>query len=302
MIRAVAILIDSSGKTVGARLSDGNKMKDISTEQLQQTPDIVIQNAIIDSNGFIRAKKGNLPKMLKKERVNVIEHREMQQVRKLLAQNPLILYHGNKDKDMIPQYGHGEKNCDYGQGFYTTHDPELGKEWAWASYTAGNVGYLHTYELDKTDLKILDLTELDSLHWIAELLTYRTINLEGKEVLQDRIKDFLKKYKLKTSEYDVIIGYRADDSYFTYAEDFVSGLIYKETVENALRYGDLGIQIFIKSKKAFEQLKKVGEPEMVPEVYRRRHKKRKENAELDYRRARIEKKAAREKKTITDFI
>ena len=42
---------------------------------------------------------------------------------------PVMLYHGNQDAVMIPVFGQGKSNNDYGQGFYTTPDKELGKEW-----------------------------------------------------------------------------------------------------------------------------------------------------------------------------
>lgn len=244
----------------------------------------------------------NSIEIVKKEKPNTIEHAEMQQVQKLLKHNPMIVYHGNKERDMVPTYGKGEEHNDYGQGFYTTPDKELGKEWAMSAYSYGNIGYLHTYEIDTTGLNILDLTKLDSLHWIAELLTHRTLNIEDKEVLQDTIELFLKKYKLDTSKYDIIIGYRADDSYFTYAEDFISGFIYKETVERALRHGNLGIQIFIKSEEAFRRLKSIKEPEIVPDAYRQKGNKRKENAKAEYKRDRMERQNVKKKERVFDFI
>lgn len=300
---AVAILVNEHNKTVGAQLNIDGRNINIKTEQLsERCNEIELSNAVIDVNGFVRAKSGNLKKIQIKERPSTIECKDIQEVKKLLSENPIKLYHGNKDANMTPLYGKGSKGNDYGRGFYTTPDAELGKEWAMGVYTKGSVGYLHKYELDTTNLNILDLTQLDSLHWIAELLANRTLNLEGKEVLRDTIEKFLKKYKLQTDKYDVIIGYRADDRYFTYAEDFVSGTIYKETLENALRYGYLGIQVFIKSKKAFNNLHCVGEPEVVPEKYRKSHEKRKESANNQYRMQVRNKQAARKKETIYDFI
>lgn len=90
--------------------------------------------------------------------------------------------------------------------------------------------------------------------------------------------------------------------YFTYAEDFINGVIYKETLENALRYWYLGIQVFIKSKKAFDNLHCVGEPEVVPEKYKIRHEKRKESADNQYKVQLRNRQVARKKETIHDFI
>ena len=41
------------------------------------------------------------------------------------------------------------------------------------------------------------------------------------------------------SEYDVIIGYRADDSYFAFAQDFVAGVISMQKLAEAMRLGKL---------------------------------------------------------------
>lgn len=300
---AIGILVDKNNKTIGARLNINGKIKDLSTDTLaEQCNSIELNNAVIDSKGFIRAKRGNLPRIQRKEKPNTIENREIQQVKKLLSKNPMILYHGNKDANMIPAYGKGSSNNDYGIGFYTTPDAELGKEWAMAAYTYGGTGYLHKYELDIAGLNILDLTELDSLHWVAELLANRSMNFDDKEALYDTIQLFLAKYKLKTDTYDIIIGYRADDSYFTYAEDFVSGAIYKETLENALRYGDLGIQVFIKSKRAFERLHAIGKPEIVPAKYKQIYDKRRKSADEKYRAQKVNRGYIRKKETIHDFI
>lgn len=167
-----------------------------------------------------------------------------------------ILYHGNKDINMQPKYGVGKKNNDYGQGFYTTPDLQLAKEWAYSGYTSGLRGYVHSYALDINGLNILDFTQLDSMHWLAELLVNRNISkVDTSEIVVENIKKVISKYKLDTTYYDIIIGYRADDSYFSYATDFVSGLIYRETLDKALHLGKLGLQVFIKSKKGFEALK-----------------------------------------------
>lgn len=208
-----------------------------------------------------------MPEVMHKDRPNAIEHSEMLSAEKLLSHQIITIYHGNKKEDLIPEFGLGSSDNDYGKGFYTTPGIELAKEWAWGTYTSGNKGYVHTFELYTDGLNILNLTELDSIHWIAELVYNRKLNIQDKEVVQDNIKILLEKYKLDTSEHDVIIGYRANDSYFAYAEAFVSGTIYKDTLEKALRTGELGIQVFIKSAKAFQNLKKTAVEE-VPEKYR----------------------------------
>ena len=299
------IIIDITGKTLGATVIINGKEYKYKTEDLKIIRDTVkFDNAIIDINGYVRSKSGNLNKEIYKTRPNAIEQSEISKAQKLKSMNPMTLYHGNKDKDMIPKYGAGKKENDYGQGLYTTPDEELGKEWAYSTYSKGDQGYIHKYALNIEGLKILDLTEKHSLHWIAELVYNRTINTEGKEALQDTIDDFISQYKLDTSGYDIIIGYRADDSYFTYAIDFVSGSIYLDTVEKALRNGDLGLQVFIKSKKAFAQLGNAVSIEPVDISYSRKYRTRDLNARERYKQIKKNDNAMprRDRKKITDFI
>ena len=239
--------------------------------------------------------------IITKEKPTMPEQAEIGAVKKLLSQKVLRLYHGSKDKDLKPDFAFDNANNDYGKGLYTTPEIELGREWAYSSYTHGDKGYLYTYEIDISDLKVLDLTRLDSMHWLAELLYNRKIDLSGREALQDTIGEIIKKYKLDTDEYDIIVGYRANDSYFTYAIDFVSGAIYRDTLETALRNGNLGIQVFIKSKKAFDLLKAVGNAEEVDDRYATFYRNRDKEAREKYMADR-KNQTSRIKQRVFDFL
>lgn len=60
---AVSIVVDDKNKTIGAILNiDGQKVP-FSTEMLAKNPFIALDNAIITSSGFVRAKSGNIPKV-----------------------------------------------------------------------------------------------------------------------------------------------------------------------------------------------------------------------------------------------
>ena len=65
-------------------------------------------------------------------------------------------------------------------------------------------------------------------------------------------------FSLPLNDYDIIIGYRADDSYFSFVEAFLNNTISYQRLSEALRLGNLGTQIAIKSKKAFNQLTFLG--------------------------------------------
>ena len=51
-----------------------------------------------------------------------------------------------------------------------------------------------------------------------------------------------------------MIGYRADDSYFSFAQDFINGTISYRQLNRAMHLGKLGQQFVLKSKKAFERI------------------------------------------------
>ena len=72
------------------------------------------------------------------------------------------------------------------------------------------------------------------------------------------ISDSLKTVRKSVLIYEtiiVIIGYRADDSYFSYARDFISGVISYEQLGKAMQLGSLGEQYCLKTEKAFQHLK-----------------------------------------------
>lgn len=302
--KVIAILIDEYGKTLGARiLSIDNKQYDVQTSYLAMNKEtFCFSNAILSSDGYVRAKCGSLPKVIKKQNPNTVELREVYNVSKLLSNGEMILYHGSKDRNMNPMYGKGDKDNDYGSGFYTTTERELGMEWAMSSYSKGDKGYLYTFILNLNGLKVLNLVELSSLHWVAELFCNRSWNEEDREAYKDIIDAFIRKYKLDIKGYDVIVGYKADDSYFTYAEDFVRGAIYRETLEKALRNGRLCIQIFIKSRKAFSQLIRVGIPEVVPDSYKVKYERRRKAANNQYKMDKKNNSSVRKKESIYNFI
>lgn len=101
----------------------------------------------------MKAKCGNLQKCVLNKSPTMREQSEILAVRKLLNSKIITVYHGTKNDALKPLYGRGKLDCDYGQGFYTTPELKLAKEWAWSSYTAGDKGYVYTYQLDTTGLE-----------------------------------------------------------------------------------------------------------------------------------------------------
>lgn len=166
----------------------------------------------------------------------------------------IILYHGSPNKVVVPQFGFGEGKHDYGKGFYLTENIELAKEWAVCRPDETN-GWVHKYELDTTDLKVLDFQEYNVLSWLAELMKHRDASDSRRyKVLS---KKFIAEYGIDTSEYDVIKGWRANASYFYIAKEFVRDNIDIEILEELLSLGGLGIQYCIKSELAYSKLAEV---------------------------------------------
>ena len=163
------------------------------------------------------------------------------------------IYHGSDKIIENPTFGLGRKNNDFGLGFYCTENEELAKEWAVSSL---NDGFCNKYTLDTSYLTILNLNSSDYtiLNWIAVLLKHRLFTI--KNPLANRAKKYLlDNFDINVNAYDLIIGYRADDSYFDYAESFINNGISVGQLASAMRLGKLGEQIVIKSKFAFSNLK-----------------------------------------------
>ena len=166
----------------------------------------------------------------------------------------IILFHGTFEKNVIPTYGLGEAKHDYEMGFYLTDNIELAKEWAVCRPNVTN-GWVHQYELDTEELKILDFQEKEVLSWLAELMKHRdAADSKRYRVLS---KKFIEKYGIDTTGYDVIKGWRANASYFYIAKEFVRDNIDMDILTELLSLGGLGIQYCIKSPFAYSKLHEV---------------------------------------------
>ena len=168
------------------------------------------------------------------------------------------LYHGSEFVIKSPQFGVGRLDNDYGRGFYCTERLELAKEWAVAD---AHDGHANRYTLDFSGLNVIDLDNrrrYTPLHWLAVLLENREFDL-GYGMATEVKKYILENFSVDYSSADVMTGFRADDSYFTFARDFLTGVISYAQLVRALRLGKLGTQIVLKSARAFERLRFDGE-------------------------------------------
>lgn len=168
----------------------------------------------------------------------------------------ITLYHGTLDEVVVPTYGCGNERHDYGKGFYLTDSVELAKEWA-VCRPDNNNGWVHKYELDTENLKILDFQEKNVLSWLAELMKHR--DAADSKRYRMLAKQFIQKYGIDTSEYDVIKGWRANASYFYIAKEFVRDNIDIDILEELLSLGGLGTQYCMKSEFAYSKLYEIKE-------------------------------------------
>ena len=157
----------------------------------------------------------------------------------------VIIYHGSPNI-VTPVFGEGKAYNDYGQGFYCTENLELSKEWACSQ---DSDGYANQYVLNMDGLNVLYLNgpEYNILNWLAILLDNRKFAIADglpQEAKRYILESFLPEYK----SYDVIKGYRADDSYFSFARDFISNTLSLKGLKQAMMLGKLGEQIVLKSE------------------------------------------------------
>ena len=166
------------------------------------------------------------------------------------------LYHGSENIIQKPQYGFGKKYNDYGLGFYCTEHMDMAKEWG---VSLDKNGYANCYELECDGLEILNLNDEKYciLHWLTILLENRTFDMPSALALEAQ-EYLIKNFSVDYEKYDAIIGYRADDSYFSFAQDFINGAISYRQLNRAMHLGKLGQQFVIKSKKAFERIQYLG--------------------------------------------
>ena len=184
----------------------------------------------------------------------------------------LIIYHGSQQIVEVPKFGIGKKYNDYGQGFYCTENIELAKEWA---CPVKNDGYANKYRLLLEGMNVMHLTKgaYNILNWLAILLAHRKFDINSP--VGNNARD--------TTDVDVMIGYRADDSYFSFAEDFVNNTISLRDLNLAMQLGTLGEQVVLLSKRSFQQIEFIEYEVADYRKYYCRRAERDQNARADYK-------------------
>lgn len=164
----------------------------------------------------------------------------------------ITLYHGSDHSIPKPELRFGHADNDYGQGFYMTADKRSAGEWACVHGDRGKGTYINVYTIDTAGLTVINLNDYGTLAWIAEIAANRGTRDERAEFAAEAI---VEKYRIDTTKADLIIGYRADDSYLAVVEAFLTGEINIDETDRLFREGKLGNQYFLKSERSFEELR-----------------------------------------------
>lgn len=182
------------------------------------------------------------------------------------------IYHGSANCIGKPIFGRGRAENDYGLGFYCTEDLELAREWACFE---PRDGFANRYQLETDGLSVLRLNDehFTILHWLSLLISNRRLNrmtplmVVGADYLREH-------FPVDASKADVIVGYRADDSYFQFARAFLANTISVATLAQAMKLGGLGEQFVLKSKAAFKRIVPDGWVSAPGDIYYPRRKAR----------------------------
>lgn len=190
------------------------------------------------------------------------------------------LFHGSSRVVARPSLAQARPHNDYGRGFYTTRVRDLAGEWA---CQRGQDGFVGEYALWTDGLTVLDL--LDGTHgvleWVALLLKNRHFDLQLPTAVLAR-QELVERFCPDLSDVDVVVGYRADDSYFSYVRSFVENALPLSALKEALVLGDLGQQTVLVSGRAFGQLSFEGYEPAPAEHYYPRFLDRDEKARSGY--------------------
>ena len=165
----------------------------------------------------------------------------------------MILWHGSPCVVKRPRLELCRPHNDYGPGFYCTEYEELAREWA---CPGDEDGFANRYELKIEGLRVLDLSDsgYSVLTWLTLLLAHRIVDLSNA-VAKEARSYLLDHFLVDIAAYDLIRGYRADDSYFSFARAFLNNTISVNQLSQAMRLGELGEQVVLKSPKAFQALR-----------------------------------------------
>lgn len=162
------------------------------------------------------------------------------------------IYHGSSQIVREPHFGAGRAYNDFGLGFYCTDSAELAREWA---VGRNSNGFANRYTLNDTGLRIIDLgsPQYCVLHWLSVISNYREFDAPSSAAYQ--AKEYIRTvFSVDSQNCDCMIGYRADNCNFTFAQDFLNGHISYGQLRDCVKSGKTGRQFVLKSNRAFDRV------------------------------------------------
>lgn len=161
-----------------------------------------------------------------------------------------MLYHGSLVEVVVPEKKYSKPNCDYGRAFYTTEDISLAAEWA---VEKNKDGFINKYKIDKNILKVLNLDDYTPIHWAATIAQFR-FEFSGDQFAVESLNYLTENFAIDVEQYDIIEGNRADDRYYEFVDKFFKGDISVVDLYRAIKLGNWGKQIAIKSDRAYNSI------------------------------------------------
>lgn len=161
------------------------------------------------------------------------------------------IYHGSDHIIRTPVFGAGSQYNDFGLGFYCAEDSRYAAEWAVGK---DRNGFVSAYSIDPDGLRTINLCgpQYNVLHWLSLLLAFREFDLSSGTA--HRAREYINKYfSVDYQGCDCIIGYRADNSLFMFAQDFLDGKLSYQDLRKSLSGGS-NRQFVLKSNRAFDRI------------------------------------------------
>ena len=162
------------------------------------------------------------------------------------------IYHGGERIVRNPAFGTGRQYNDFGLGFYCSEYPQYAAEWA---VGPGRNGFVSAYSIDSDGLRIINLcsSQYNPLHWLGLLFNYREFDLSSDTAY--RAREYINKhFSIDNQASDCIVGYRADNRCFMFAQDFIDARLSYMNFRSALQGDDSNRQFVLKSNRAFDRI------------------------------------------------
>lgn len=162
------------------------------------------------------------------------------------------IYHGSAQIVRTPRFGAGRQYNDFGLGFYCSEYPVHAAEWA---VRRDRNGFVSAYSINMDGLVTINLcsSRYTALHWLCVLFNHR--EFDSSSPLVYRAREYISaNFPVDYQGCDCIIGYRADNSCFALARDFLEGRISYQSLFSALNAGSQNRQFVLKSNRAFDRI------------------------------------------------